>query len=435
MRKYSTNPKILITNSYMRDKKDYYDTFAVNVPYRPRLSYQTRSGSVGLRFIKENIPEIVIMENPSWDEYCQVLGQGWDVVGFSFLHYELGKIIRMVEEARRQGVREIWAGSYGALSPQARFADRVWTGYCEKELASEVFNRKLDTIVHPVLISNIYIDIPPTFRVRKIGGLYTQRGCPYRCTFCQAPAYAPYPSKIPLASIKRVLANYASLGIRDIAIHDETFGIFPEHSERVIEMLASEGFRWSVGSRIDKIVANLDHWSDAGLSFVGFGVESLRTDSLKKINKTIDPSLLPELSRKTRRKGVVTTAYYMIGYEDDTSESIAEDMVELRNLGFDSYQLTVNTPFPKTLQWNYINESFGIIDDNPTHYDTRHLVWNHPSISPAQMRYLLISGCALLNNPFSGYLKGVSKMYLRQFRNRRILARTIEKFLLGEDLA
>jgi hypothetical protein len=419
----SSAPKILITNVYARNRRDFFDTFAVNVPYRPRLSYPTRPGSAALRFIKENIPQIKILESPTWQEYREILSQGWDVVGFSFFHFELKRILEMAQEARRQGIKELWAGSYGALSPQAEFADRLWIGYCEKELAAEAFNKKLDTIHHPVLISRIYLDIPPSFPVRRVGGLYTQRGCPYRCTFCQAPVYAPRPSKVPLASIKKVLKKYASLGIKDIAIHDETFGIFPKHTEKVVEMLASLGFRWSTGSRIDKIMANLDDWSQAGLAFTGFGVESLRASSLSKINKGIDISLLPELSRKTKEKRVVTTAYYMLGYEDDTPETIAQDMVSLRNLGFDSHQLTVNTPFPRTLQWDYISKSFGLIDNDPSHYDTRHLVWNHPNISPAQMRYILISGCALLNQPFAGYLKGLTKMFLNQLRNKNALKR------------
>lgn len=410
LRRFSSKPKVLICSSYMKDKKDFFDTFAVNTPYRPHLSYQSRAYSAALRFLKTNIPDIEIIEYPSWSDYIKKINEGWDVVGFSFLHFEMNEIIKMAEEAKKRGVREIWAGSYGALSPQASFADKRWIGYCEGELSRKVFNEELEYIRHPLLVNHIRMDMPPSLKVARIGGLYTQRGCPYRCIFCQTPGYAPKPSRIPLESIARVLSHYKKIGIKIVAIHDETFGIFPEHSRKVVEMLSSLGMRWSAGSRIDKILENLDYWSANGLMMVGFGIESLRNVTQSKILKQINTDSLPELRKRTKQKKIATTAYYMIGYEDDTIESICEDLIMLRGKGFDSHQLTVNTPFPSTLQWDYIKSVFGLIDYDPAHYDTRHLVWNHPNISAAQMGYMLRAGCAYLNRPLSSYIPGIARL-------------------------
>lgn len=406
----SSKPKVLITTTYVKNKHDFFDTFAVNTPYRPRLSYPSRSYSSALRFLKINVTDVEILEYPSWQSYIQKLREGWDIVGFSFYHYELDRILAMSEEARRHGIRELWAGGYGALSSQSEFSDRRWTGYCEDALAREVFGTRVERLRHPTLAGSLRLDLPPSFRISKLAGLYTSRGCPYRCTFCQAPLYAPTPARIPLESIEEVLNQYARHGVKQIGIHDETFGIFRSHSERVVEMMRSRGMRWSVASRVDMALKNLDYWADAGLSTLGFGIETLRGSSLAKIKKGLDTGLLPELARRARGRGVLTTAYYMIGCEDDTVDSIAEDLLELRNMGFDSHQLTINTPFPGTLQWDYIGSTFGLIDSNPAHYDTRHLVWKHPHIGPVQMRYLLTAGCAFLNRPLSSYIPGILRM-------------------------
>ena len=39
---------------------------------------------MGLRFLKQNVPEIEIPELPTVAEYRRTLARGWDVVGISF---------------------------------------------------------------------------------------------------------------------------------------------------------------------------------------------------------------------------------------------------------------------------------------------------------------------------------------------------------------
>jgi len=39
--------------------------------------------SFGLRFLRQNIPEIEILEYPTRAEYRNALKKGWDVVGYS----------------------------------------------------------------------------------------------------------------------------------------------------------------------------------------------------------------------------------------------------------------------------------------------------------------------------------------------------------------
>ena len=77
--------KILLSTVYKRHKNDVYDYFGANAGRSFfRFSLQ-RIQSFGLRFLKQNIPEIEILEYPTWEEYVARLGEeDWDVVGFSF---------------------------------------------------------------------------------------------------------------------------------------------------------------------------------------------------------------------------------------------------------------------------------------------------------------------------------------------------------------
>ena len=108
----------------------------------PKITMRRRI-SPGLRFIKQNVPEIEILEYPLWHEYINKLKEGWDIVGFSFYQHEIGEVIKMAEEARTQGVRELWAGNYGVLDSIVNdIVDRVILGPGENEIA-KLFGYKI----------------------------------------------------------------------------------------------------------------------------------------------------------------------------------------------------------------------------------------------------------------------------------------------------
>jgi len=418
MVRLTSNPKILITTSYKKDKQDIFDSATVNIPRLPRFSWPTRTVSAACRFIKQNVPEIEVMEYPSWPEYTAKLAEGWDVVGFTGFNYELVELEEMAHEARRQGIREIWSGSYMALSPEAEaFSDKVWLGYAEDSLA-ELFGRKIARIKHPPVLITIRVDLTQHISIpyKIVGGLFTQRGCAHKCTFCQAPAYCPRPYRLSIESVEEILRFYNSIGIDEVAIGDENFGQFREHSERVVDILERYGMRWWVDSRAELISRSLDDWVRRGLSLTVYGVESVRASILDKMRKGTTVELINDLEARLGEKGVFSIVTYMLGHEDDTPESILEDLVTIKKIGFDVHQITVLTPFPKTQLWNEVQEKYGIFDRNPKHYDTRHLVWNHPNISPRQMHYLLQTALGYLNVPFGKYGIGMLEMALRRIK-------------------
>lgn len=409
-RPLTSSPRILLTTAYRHSPRDYYDAVGANFFRTPRFGF-IRTVSTSLRFMKQNVPELEIMEFPLWHEYVAKLREGWDVVGFSFFQHDLAEILEMVEEARRQGVGEIWAGGYGGLSEEAEgFADRIWYGYVEAEVLEECFGRKLERTLHPPVVIPVRVVLPPAVPYKKIGLLFTQRGCPYRCTFCQTPVHSPHPARLPLESIEEVLRYYRSHGINELFILDETFYTFPSHSEQVLDMLARYGFHWWVQSRADLTLKHIDSWTERGMVNVGFGVESVNDEILKRIGKRTSLDVMREFRRATRERKVFTMAFYMIGYEEDTVESVLSDYEILREIGFDAHQLTVLTPYPKTPQWFEIKERYGIFEKDYHKFDARFLVWNHPRISVGSMEFLKRVGMASLNIPMKNYGAGVIRM-------------------------
>ncbi len=373
--------KVLITTAY-RDENAYYEYWGSNVVGRVRYTYDKKNSN-GLRFLKENIPHIDILEFPSYEEYKRALKKDYDIVGFSFFTYEVPKIIEMVKDARKEGIDEIWAGNYGSMTYGIDdHFDKIFTGYAEKQVADEL-DFEIKELKHPMIVD--YIGTPWGIKGFPLGILFTNRGCTQKCKFCQTPVFCPEPSKLPLSSIEEVIKNYKEAGVEELVIEDENFGIWKKHTNRVIDLLDRYDMGWHPMTRVDILDKNLEDWYERGFSGTLIGIESLQQSTLDNIDKMIDVEQTLDLLKRLEEKKSFVIGYYMVGFEDDTVPLIKESISHLNQYSIDLLQVCVITPFPRTPLWEEISEKYGIIEDDWSKWDTKHLVWDHPNISQKEM--------------------------------------------------
>jgi radical SAM superfamily enzyme YgiQ (UPF0313 family) len=394
-------PRVLLTTVYRERPFDFLD-LGSGEPLR--FSAPTLI-SCALRFLKQNVPEVEILEYPTREEYLRRLEEGWDVVGFSFYGHEIPEILEMADLARRKGVGELWAGNYGALTPgMEEYFDRIFRGYAEEEVAS-FFGRRIREVVHPPLVYGF--TSPFRLWLNRFGILFTSRGCPFRCSFCQIRLFCPKPHTLPLGSIERVLRYYAERGVRQVWIFDDTFGTFRRHADEVISLLERYRLYWVPMTTVSLLLENWEDWSRRGLVGAVVGVESLDPGNLEFLRKGHRPGEVYELARRVRESrppphfrfhGYHLLAFYILGFEGDTVEGIKEGLRRLRELPFLFTQLFVLTPIPGTELWEYIGERYGIFESDLHRYDGKHLVWNHPHLSPGEMEALLAWGMRYLNS-------------------------------------
>ncbi len=387
-------PRVLLTTAY-RNSSEPYDYIGANARSWFRF-YWPRVQSFGLRFLKQNISELEILEFPTWDEYRKKLQEGWDVVGLSFYLNETHEAVEMVDAARAAGAGEVWAGNYGALTTEVQNKfDRIFVGYSESQVAP-YFGKQVKDIIHPPLIE--YLNSPFGVKLNIYGVLFTTRGCPVGCKFCQTPVFCNRPSIIPLKSIERVLAYYKENGINVVLIEDENFGCNRRHADAVVELLDKYGMVWGCMARADYLRDKIDEWAEmrlkngkrmSGFGGAAIGIENIHQEQLDDIKKKEGTEDILDTVRKLRKNGLGTVGYYMIGFESDTRESLKEDIPQLAALKLDITQICVLTPLPQTPLYNEIVEKYGIWDHDYHHYDGKHLVWNHPHIKPEEIEGIL----------------------------------------------
>ncbi|MBZ5615784.1 MAG: radical SAM protein [Acidobacteriia bacterium] len=402
------NLRILFTSACRTGEP--FDFYGFHTKTRIRLS-QPRVLCPGLRFIHQNLPQIEILELPSWTEYTKALSQGWDIVGFSFFTFETNEVLKMAEYARSVGVPELWAGNYGALNPLIESAfDKVIIGYSEEKIAREL-GADIGEFAHPALLDSMGVE-PIGSDLIRVAWLYTARGCPLKCTFCQTPAFADSVVETPLDSIDRVLRQYKRSGVQLVQIFDENFGIAHQHSREVVGLLRKHDLPWGVMTRSDILKANFDEWHDSGMMAVVIGIEAMNSDSLRDIRKVLSVEQTTSMLQMLHRRGVVATGTYMVGFERDTLESVSRDFQELSRLRPDFIKLYVVTPYPKTPLWDHIEKIYGIDCSDWSKFNGRYLVWNHPYLSRADAQRILVHGYRLFNSE-EHVLRFVSKVHRR----------------------
>lgn len=340
----------------------------------------------GLSFLRANVP-CRILEYPDADAYRSALADRPEIVGISFYINETEIALEMAEQARQAGARQVWAGNYGAYSPQvSRQFDRTFTGWGEQPVAAALGVSPPEGIVHPEIYGAIGTPLLPWMVFS--GLLFTSRGCPFTCSFCQTPDFYGSATRVPLASIDRVLWQYRRSGVRGINILDENFGTFPGHAREVVRMLHKHGMRWIALTRVDTLLRNFDDWAAHGLFGAHLGIESLNQDSLSGATKRLSQLDTIRLLRKMSQRNMFVQCFYIIGFEEDTVESVERDIEVLATLDVDVVQVQVLTPYPRTRQSADARERFGIDDANLSKYNSRNLVWRHPNIRPDEMRRL-----------------------------------------------
>jgi len=304
----------------------------------------------------------------------------------------------MVEYARDHEIPEIWAGNYGVLTKEIQHNfDKVFTGYCEEQIG-KYFGRNISKqeIVHPPLIGNTNYH---GFKLNCIGYLFTNRGCSNKCDFCQTPPFCPSPSKISLQSIENVLKYYKQQGITEIIILDESFGLYRQHAEEVVDLLNKYGFYWFPMIRADYLKKRIHDWAKKGLIGAMTGIESFNQETLDDLGKNETTEEIVSSVKLLKKLNMMSVGYYMIGFSNETINSILNDIHKLATLHLDITQICVVTPLPGTPLWDEIEKKYDIFDKDWHHYNAKHLVWNHPNIKPEEMRTILLKSFQIVYPP------------------------------------
>ena len=335
-------------------------------------SFNRNAGTLiplGLAYIAAYTPDHWEVEIHDEQEQDPILPDA-DLVGISTT---TGSIMRAYEIARIYRERKIpviMGGIHASTLPDEAIAhcDSVVIGDAEP-----VWETVIADFERGALQRKYVSPIPPLDNLRQprrdllkgkylFGSISTSRGCPFRCTFCAIHNF--YQHTYRMRPIEEVIAELKTMRQRLIFFTDgNLFGYTAPARERFVELckrLVEERRRgsfhylgWMAYATVNILEDEeaLTLAAQAGCISLLIGFESINENTLKEMKKGVNIKRLSqyrELIANARRHGILVTAELVLGFDNDTQETLELTRKFVREADIDVLRLQILQPLPGT---------------------------------------------------------------------------------------
>ena len=167
----------------------------------------------------------------------------------------------------------------------------------------------------------------PTMTGRYVITRMISRGCPFKCTFCDAPTTTGRKIRFhsPEKAVDEIHHTYKKYGARSFSFRDSTFSANADWVFKFCEAVIRSGMKisWRCGTRVNCVSDELlKIMKRAGCYTINFGVESGHPDILKRLKKGITIEEIYRAHELTRKNDIRTYSTFMIGSPGETEETV-----------------------------------------------------------------------------------------------------------------
>ncbi|MCP5196270.1 MAG: B12-binding domain-containing radical SAM protein [Gammaproteobacteria bacterium] len=249
------------------------------------------------------------------------------------------------------------------------------------DLATAVAPKRLpETVEDKMLIS-----------LNPVDPIEAGRGCPFKCTFCTVINVhgRKARTRTPETIVQQV-RNGVSRGRDNFFFTDDNLvrnKRWREIFEGLIKLREEEGLKFHIMIQVD---AQSDRDPDfipmavrAGCHQVFIGMESINSEALASVGKKHnDARRYQRLFLNWKRHGVVIMVGYILGFPDDTPESIRRDVATIkRELAVDLAYFYVLTPLPGSEDHVNLWRQGVVLDPDLSHYTSYRSIAPHRTMS------------------------------------------------------
>jgi len=334
--------------------------------------------------------QVVIIDVPalnltSQDLRQRIIAESADIVGVTTMTSTLKGALEVLKIAKESSAITVIGGPQLAIYPQETlsydFIDYGIIGEGEypflnlvraieekkpvKEIQGLVYKENGKIYANPAYIHMNLDEIPFPSRhllpMKKYTSIISRdpmttmissRGCPFQCGFCFK---TPSDAKYRMRSAKNIVDEMESLSneykLKEIMFYDDTLTYKKEHVTAICDEILKRNLkiRWESPTRVDNIdIELLKLMRKAGCVRLRYGVESGDRKILKLMRKGIDLDLVKHVFRLTKKSGIETFAYFIIGYIHENIETLKNTLSLAKALHPDYVMFTVATPYPGT---------------------------------------------------------------------------------------
>jgi anaerobic magnesium-protoporphyrin IX monomethyl ester cyclase len=230
-----------------------------------------------------------------------------------------------------------------------------------------------------------------TFGLTRALPMLTSRSCAEKCTYCPHRITAKFRAR-SYENVLNELVELSSLYDRlHVVIRDPLYTLDRDRCLRIAEGIRARGLKltYECETRMDDLDEELIREMHAsGLRAINFGVETPDPVVLRKVARRFIPyEHIRRMIKVCWKLGITTTAFYVIGFLQDTEESIEELIRFAVKMDSTFANFKILTPYPGTPQFKQLKCL--INDDDWQRFDGYTLNFRHPTLTPRRARLML----------------------------------------------
>lgn len=227
------------------------------------------------------------------------------------------------------------------------------------------------------------------------GSIDLGRGCPFECSFCCIINVQGRGSRFRTADdLEAFIRSSGEQGVSKFFITDDNFARnrnWEAFLDRLIHLRETEGMSFTMIIQVDTLCHKIPNFIEkcvrAGVDQVFIGLENINPDNLasskKRQNKITD---YRDMFLAWKQHPVVLTAGYIVGFPNDTRESILHDIEVLkRELPVDILSMSILTPLPGSEDHQKAAAAGIWMDPDLNKYDLTHAVTRHPNFEEGEL--------------------------------------------------
>ena len=254
--------------------------------------------------------------------------------------------------------------------------------------------------------------LPADFVQRTVGNVTSfdaGRGCPFQCSFCTIINVQGRKSRYRSPdSVEKILRMNYEQGVNRFFITDDNFARNKDWEaiyDRIIKLREEDGldvrFMIQVDTLCHKIPNFIEKSRRAGVTRVFIGLENINPANLiaakKRQNKITE---YRKMLLEWKRVGIMTFAGYILGFPNDTPESIRHDLeIIKKELPLDALEFFVLTPLPGSEDHKILYEKNVWMDPDMNKYELEHVVTGHAKMSREEWQGAYRSAWELFYTP------------------------------------
>jgi radical SAM superfamily enzyme YgiQ (UPF0313 family) len=265
------------------------------------------------------------------------------------------------------------------------------------------------------------------FKRKNFTTTLTSRGCPFGCIYCLYPlgygnVWRGRSPENVLNELKILTEEYK---VKSILFRDQVFNFIPNRTERICDGIIKEGIdiKWRCEARVELFSKTLmKKMKQAGCAGIHVGIESGDPIILKNIAKGgVSEGHIRKVKKffnDAREIGLETLAFFMIGFPDETKESISKTFKLAKEIKANNTWFCSVVPYPGTKLYELAKRKGWLLTKNMSNYTGRSVVMKTDSLTEEEIKNAVDAGnflfskdsVQLLKTIFS--LKGISSAFL-----------------------